>query len=319
MKKMLALLIGMVLLSTSAFAVTNSSVNLAIQNNADGYQVAGGTTSRLFTITGAAITLNATQAVVGANTYTWPSATDTLVGRASTDTLTNKTLTSSTDVLGGVTMTLGSDATGDMYYRAAGGALTRMAVGTSSQVIVGGTTPSFGSVPASGLTGTVPLANGGTAANLTAPGADNLFGWDNTDGATKFITIGSGLTYTHSSHTLSASATGYSPLPMTVVSGTTQAAAVNNGYASNNAGLVTITMPSTAAVGDVVVIDGLGAGGWKLAQNASQLIHFGSTVTTTGTSGFLSSNNQYDSVSIRCLVANTTWVVESSQGNITVN
>lgn len=62
-----------------------------------------------------------------------------------TQTLTNKTLTSSTNVLGGVTMTLGSDADGDMYYRASN-VLTRLAKGTSGQVLTmnsGATAPSW--------------------------------------------------------------------------------------------------------------------------------------------------------------------------------
>ena len=67
-------------------------------------------------------------------------------------------------VIGGVTMTLGSDATGDIYYRAAGGVLTRLAVGTSSQVLIGGTTPSWGAPFALTTTGTSGAAtfSGGT-------------------------------------------------------------------------------------------------------------------------------------------------------------
>jgi hypothetical protein len=49
-------------------------------------------------------------------------------------TLTAGTLSTGV-VVGGVTMTLGSDATGDIYYRAAGGVLTRLAVGTGTQVL----------------------------------------------------------------------------------------------------------------------------------------------------------------------------------------
>ncbi len=63
-------------------------------------------------------------------TITIPSATDTLVGKATTDTFTNKTLTNSNNTLGGVTMTLGSDATGDIYYRNSGGQLNRLGVGS---------------------------------------------------------------------------------------------------------------------------------------------------------------------------------------------
>lgn len=102
------------------------------------------------------------------------------------------------------------------------------------------------------------------------------------------------------------------------VTGTSQAAAVNNGYIANNASLVTVTLPSTASIGNIVKIAGSGAGGWKLAQNSGQLVHFGNQVTTTGTGGSLASVNQYDAVEVICITANTTWAVISSQGNLTV-
>lgn len=109
----------------------------------------------------------------------------------------------------------------------------------------------------------------------------------------------------------------FAPLPQTVVSGTSQSAAVNNGYITNNAGLCTVTLPSTATVGQLVQVSGQGAGGWKIAQNASQLIIFNSNVTTTGTGGSLASTLTNDNVILMCTVSNTTWLVISSQGNIT--
>lgn len=75
---------------------TNNSQNSQFANNADGYTLGGGTTSRSLTVTGANMTLTG----AGSNTYTMPAATDTLVGRASTDTLTNKTMTSSSNSVG---------------------------------------------------------------------------------------------------------------------------------------------------------------------------------------------------------------------------
>lgn len=57
----------------------------------------------------------------------------------------------------------------------------------------------------------LPMMGGGAGvapSTLVSPGANTLLGFDNTDGTTQFLTIGSGLTYTHSSHTLSASGTG---------------------------------------------------------------------------------------------------------------
>lgn len=102
------------------------------------------------------------------------------------------------------------------------------------------------------------------------------------------------------------------------VTGTTQSAAVNNGYIANNAGLVTVTLPSTAAVASVVAIAGAGAGGWKLAQNASQVVNFGTVASTSGTGGSLASVNQFDAVGVICITANTTWAVINSHGNILV-
>lgn len=52
--------------------------------------------------------------------------------------------------------------------------------------------------------GTLPLANGGTGNSLSDPGANTILGWDDTDNTTQFFTIGTGLSYDHSSHTLSA-------------------------------------------------------------------------------------------------------------------
>jgi hypothetical protein len=71
----------------------NSAVNLDITPNADGYSIAGGTTPRTLTITAGNVTLSAG----GSNTYTLPAATGTLVSRDSTDTLTNKTISISSN------------------------------------------------------------------------------------------------------------------------------------------------------------------------------------------------------------------------------
>jgi len=102
------------------------------------------------------------------------------------------------------------------------------------------------------------------------------------------------------------------------VTGTAQAAAADNGYICNNAALVTVTLPSTCAVGKTIRIAGKGTGLWKIAQNAGQIIYFGDQNTTSGTAGYLAAQNQYDSIELLCITANTTFNVISAVGNITV-
>ena len=103
------------------------------------------------------------------------------------------------------------------------------------------------------------------------------------------------------------------------VTGATQAMAVNTAYTTNDAGsLVTYTLPATAAVGDTIKVIGNSASGWKIAQNAGQLINIQGIVTTTGVTGFVQSSTAFDTITLTCTVANTTWTGEPV-GNIAYN
>lgn len=102
------------------------------------------------------------------------------------------------------------------------------------------------------------------------------------------------------------------------VTGTTQSMAVSTVYIANNASLITLTLPATAAIGSMIRVLGKGAGGWRIAQNSGQQINLGNTATTAGVSGRLDSTNQYDSITLTCITANTTWTAGPPQGNITV-
>ena len=51
--------------------------------------------------------------------------------------------------------------------------------------------------------------------------------------------------------------------------------AVDTGYVANNAGLVTLTLPDTAALGKVVAVAGLGAGGWLVFVRVGKFVRKG--------------------------------------------
>ncbi len=102
------------------------------------------------------------------------------------------------------------------------------------------------------------------------------------------------------------------------VSGTSVTAVVNNGYIPLDSSLVTVTLPISGAVGNAVFITGQGSGLWKLGQNSGQTVNLSVTPTTTGAAGYLAATNRYDSILVRCVVANSTWVVENAVGSITV-
>lgn len=107
-------------------------------------------------------------------------------------------------------------------------------------------------------------------------------------------------------------------LPIVEVTGTSASMSVNTTYIANNGSLVTLTLPITAALGSFIKVEGLGAGGWKIAQNASQTMQFLSLVTTTGITGYIASTTRYDSILIRSVAGSNTWSVVEAVGEFDV-
>lgn len=109
----------------------------------------------------------------------------------------------------------------------------------------------------------------------------------------------------------------------TNVTGTTQTMVAANSYLANNATLVTLTLPSSVAILDTFVVSGAGAGGWKIAQNASQQIFWdeggvdGVNQTTIGIGGYLASTDRYDHIEL-IAISTTTFKVTNVKGEITI-
>jgi len=129
------------------------------------------------------------------------------------------------------------------------------------------------------------------------------------------LNAGSGISISNASGNITISSSLTPGLKWNSVSSTSQAMTSGNGYLVLNSSLTTLSLPATSAVGDVIAVQGAGAGRWTISQASSQLIRTNAGDTTTGTSGSMNSTQNFDVVYLICIAANTTWVYTSGFGN----
>ena len=277
---------------------TNNAINLN-QSGIVAYNGTGTFFGRTLTSTGNTIIITNPNGVAGAPNF------EVSTGNININSLGGSPLTVTNGGIGATTLTANGLLIGNGT-----GAITSVPVGTNGQLLIGatGAAPSFATLTLSGGLTQTPGANSLT---LTAPP----------------ITItGNGVTVTGSPVSLGGTVNltvAAGGTPWIDVTGTTQTIAVNTGYIADNAAKVVFTLPATAALGDTFYITGkasAGTAGWQLKQNASQQIFFGSSSTTAGTGGSLTSTNQLDSIRAVCVTAgaSTIWNIICSIGNITV-
>jgi hypothetical protein len=118
-----------------------------------------------------------------------------------------------------------------------------------------------------------------------------------------------------STNTLTISATG---LPTWNKISSNTALQTNMGYICTGGGALTLTLPATSNVGDIIEVTLDGSTSWSIAQGAGQLIRLGNAETTAGVGGSLTSTQQGDSFRMVCSITNLKWNVLSSMGNPTV-
>lgn len=126
---------------------------------------------------------------------------------------------------------------------------------------------------------------------------------DNSNNAGSFNMV-----VTRGPSSVAVSTTACSP---TVTTGSSQSFSLHGGFftANNNSTRVIYTLPSFCAAGNMFRISGLGSQGWRINQNAGQTIRVGNSVTTSGVGGYISSTNQYDSIELICIVADTQFSI----------
>jgi len=143
--------LGSLATQSGTFSGTSSGTNTGDQTIALTGDVTGTGTGSFAATIGA---LKVTNAMLAGSI-----AASKLVGNdiATLGTVTAGTLSTGA-VIGGVTITVGSDATGDIYYRNASGVFTRLGIGSAAQVLtVAGGLPSWAA--SSGLSGTGAVDN----------------------------------------------------------------------------------------------------------------------------------------------------------------
>lgn len=172
---------------------------------------------------------------------------------------------------------------------------------TNHAVHVGGATASAITQLAVGTNG--QLLVGSTGADPVFATITGTGGITFTTGAGSLVINGTGGGVTWSAVTVDASFT------------------VNTGTIANKAGLLTMTLPASGALGDIIEITGINSAlGWKIAQNANQQIFIGTSSTTVGITGSIASINIRDSLKMVCVVSgsSTVWNVLTAVGNFTI-
>ena len=179
-------------------------------------------------------------------------------------------------------------------------------------MLANGASNLFGTLPAAQLTGTLPASaflgytnivaltnggdlfsgtfsgifggtftgsffgNGGGVTNVNVANLTGVLTDKQLPANTAFVnsnqTFSGANAFTNTGNSFSGSFFGNGLVGWVPTNGTAVQAQIDHGYLLTNSKLVTVTLPASASVGDIVRVSGSGAGGWQVAQNAGQSI-----------------------------------------------
>lgn len=167
--------------------------------------------------------------------------------------------------------------------------------------------------------GSLPIAQGSSPYTFVSlSDGQMLMGVTGGNPVPALLSAGPGISLSFGPGTATISGTA-SSIGTVEVTSTSMTMVADTRYYANNAGLVTLTLPATAALGTVLIVTGKGAGGWEIVKNvSSQSMIVGSSTVISGSSGSVSSTLPSDSITFSCSAADSVWTSEGMSGNLTI-
>jgi alpha-tubulin suppressor-like RCC1 family protein len=126
------------------------------------------------------------------------------------------------------------------------------------------------------------------------------------------LTAGTNISITNAAGSITVATAGSASFQWNLVSGTSQACLVNNGYILNNAGTTSLYLPATAAVGDTIRLTVNNDGNVKFYPAAGQTVNFLAQSAPSPT--WFTAFTDHAALYVVCTAANTTWNVISNEG-----
>lgn len=153
--------------------------------------------------------------------------------------------------------------------------------------------------------------------SFTANGQLLIGGDANPHMAVGTLTAGDNITITNSQNGITIAASGGGLSTVIEDASVANAADLTSYVFVSPGGALTIGLPTVAPVGFQFRISLDGATSIQLTQAAGQQVRFGSSETTLGATGSLTSTAQGDSLTLECVVEDERFIVTSAIGNWT--